>query len=89
MNERSILRKQLQNIVSFGPLLASMYILFYLESQNIWIPETPHRDKITLLVLIVGMAASFIIRSFLWKTSKDEANRRFEKSSENKTNRSL
>ncbi len=70
MNKRTRLRKQLQNVVSFSPLLAAMYILFYLESQNIWMPETPHRDKITLLVLILGMAASFVIRSFLWKKSE-------------------
>jgi len=47
-----------------------MYFLYFLEKNGIWVPETAHRDKITLAVLSIGMAASFFLQSYLNKKFK-------------------
>jgi len=47
-----------------------MYLLFWLGKHEVWLPETPHRDKITIMVLIVGLALSFLLYSTSDKKKK-------------------
>ncbi|MFB0996829.1 MAG: hypothetical protein QMC30_09205 [Porticoccaceae bacterium] len=54
----------LKNAVSAGPWILSMYVLYYAEKHQLWIPETPHRDKITIVVLVLGLALSFLLKSY-------------------------
>ena len=58
-------RLVLDIILAILPWVVSMYVLYWLESAAIWIPETPHRDKISLAILALGMGASFLLYSYL------------------------
>lgn len=49
------------------PCLLSMYILYSLEHGGIWAPDTPHRGKSSVLILMVGMGLSFLLFSLLYK----------------------
>lgn len=52
------------------PLLVVMYGLYWLEQSGTWVPQTPHRDKITIAVLALAMALSFVIQSWFLKREK-------------------
>jgi hypothetical protein len=52
--------------VAFLPWLISMYLLYWLGESEIWAPDTAHRDKITIAVVAVGMALSFLLHSRLY-----------------------
>lgn len=47
-----------------------MYLLFWLEKHKIWIPETPHRDKITIAIVAAGMVLSFLLQSYFARRDK-------------------
>jgi len=49
--------------VAAGPMLASMYFLYWLDREAIWTGETEHRGKISFLVIVVGMSLTFLILS--------------------------
>lgn len=55
--------KALKLAVAMAPWLISMYTLYWLEHGEIWTTETAHRGKISVSILLVGMALSFLIRS--------------------------
>lgn len=55
---------------ALAPCILSMYLLYYLGKYEIWVPETPHRDKMTILILILGMAMSFFARSYFVQRTK-------------------
>ena len=55
---------------ALAPCILSMYVLYYLGKYEIWVPETPHRDKMTILILILGMAMSFFARSYFVQRTK-------------------
>ena len=45
----------LKIVIVATPLLMSMYLLYWLGKHEIWVPETSHRDKITIAILVAGM----------------------------------
>lgn len=49
--------------VAMTPWLLSMYSLYWLEHGEIWTAGTPHRGKITVTILVIGMVTSFLIMS--------------------------
>ena len=55
---------------ALAPCILSMYFLYCLGKYEIWVPETPHRDKMTIVILIIGMAMSFFARSYFVKRTK-------------------
>ena len=55
---------------ALAPCILSMYLLYRLGKYEIWVPETPHRDKMTIVILIIGMAISFFARSYFVKRTK-------------------
>ena len=55
---------------ALAPCILSMYLLYCLGKYEIWIPETLHRDKMTIVILIIGMAISFFARSYFVKRTK-------------------
>ena len=59
--------RNLKKLMSFLPFMVSMYFLYFLEKAEIWSPEMPHRDKITIVVLILGMGMSFYLLSAIKK----------------------
>jgi len=54
----------IKTAIAAGPWILSMYALYYAEKHQIWIPETPHRDKITIVVLVLGLGLSFLLKSY-------------------------
>ena len=60
----------LKIVVALAPCILSMYLLYYLGKYEIWVPETPHRDKMTIVILVIGMAMSFFARSYFVKRTK-------------------
>jgi hypothetical protein len=44
-----------------------MYTLYLLEYGKIWSLETPHRGKISVIILLTGMGLSFVIYSRLFR----------------------
>ena len=57
-------RRALEVALAFAPWVISMYTLYWLEYAEIWTTETPHRGKISVTILVAGMALSFLIRSY-------------------------
>lgn len=55
------------------PAVAAIYLLYWLEQSGTWVPQTPHRDKITVAVLVVGMLGSFFVQSYFLKAAKAKA----------------
>lgn len=47
------------------PWLLAMYLFFWLDSSGTWTSETPHRGKLSVLILASGMALSFLCLSFV------------------------
>lgn len=41
-----------------------MYLLFRLDADGIWTAETADRDVITIAILVVGLALTFLLLSF-------------------------
>jgi hypothetical protein len=56
-------RYVLEIAIVFTPWVISMYTLYWLDYGEIWNSETPHRGKIAVTILAVGMALSFLIKS--------------------------
>jgi len=57
------MRHVLEIAIAFAPWVMSMYILYWLDYGEIWTTETPHRGKISVTILAVGMALSFLVQS--------------------------
>jgi hypothetical protein len=56
-------RRVLEIAISFTPWVISMYTLYWLEYGEIWTTDTPHRGKTSVIILVVGMALSFFVKS--------------------------
>jgi hypothetical protein len=48
-----------------------MYTLYWLETAEIWTIETAHRDKMTIVILVVGMGLSFLVQSHFFKSGRN------------------
>ena len=53
----------LTTAIAVAPWLTSMYIFYWLDSSGTWTSETPHRGKISVVLLTAGMGLSFLIYS--------------------------
>jgi len=51
----------LRMAVVLTPWLLSMYLLYWLDSTRTWSPEAPHRGKLSVAILAVGMGLSFLV----------------------------
>lgn len=50
-------------LIPLIPTFVAIYLLYWLEKSGTWIPETPHRDKITIVILVLGLGLSFFLKS--------------------------
>jgi len=57
----------LKTAVVFAPWLISMYVFYWLDHSETWTSETPHRGKISVALLAIGMSVSFLIWSYFAK----------------------
>jgi hypothetical protein len=53
----------LEVAIAFAPWVISMYLLYWLQYGEIWTSTTPHRGKISVTILAVGMGLSFLVQS--------------------------
>jgi hypothetical protein len=63
-------RHALEVVIAFTPWLISMFVLYWLETNEIWTPETAHRGKISVAILVAGMGLSFLVHSHFAKRGK-------------------
>ena len=56
------LSRIIKNIINFVPWIISIYV-FYLLDTNLWTYETPHRGKISVIIMSVGMILSLKLYS--------------------------
>jgi hypothetical protein len=60
-------RHGLKLAIAFLPWIASMLLLYWLEYGQIWTTETPHRGKMSVAILVVGLGLSFLAHSYLFR----------------------
>ena len=58
------MRQMFEVAIAFTPWVMSMYTLYWLQYGEVWTTATPHRGKISVTILVVGMMSSFLIRSY-------------------------
>ena len=56
------LSRIIKNIINFVPWIISIYVFFLLDT-NLWTYETPHRGKISVIIMSVGMILSLKLYS--------------------------
>ena len=56
--------------VALAPWIIAMYAFYWLDSSGTWTSETPHRGKISVVILGAGMAISFLVHSYLSEHQK-------------------
>ena len=47
------------------PWIVAMYVFFWLDSSGTWTPDTPHRGKMSVVLLAGGMLLSFLAYSIM------------------------
>lgn len=53
--------------IAFMPWLIAMYTFYWLDHSGTWTSETPHRGKISVAILAIGMGLSFLLQSVFAK----------------------
>ena len=66
---KSILVKWLKIILALLPWVVSMYAFWWLDT-NLWTTETPHRGKLSVIIMGAGMAASFLLQSWFFRCDR-------------------
>lgn len=56
-------RWALEVAIAFAPWVIAIYVFYWLYSNGIWAIDTPHRGKMSVALLVSGMALSFLIQS--------------------------
>ena len=51
--------------IALLPWLVSMYAFYWLDSSGTWTTETPHRGKLSVVILAIGMGSSLLLYSFI------------------------
>ncbi|MGI9238767.1 MAG: hypothetical protein ACR2QZ_15315 [Woeseiaceae bacterium] len=51
--------------IALTPWLMAMYVFYWLDSSGTWTSETPHRGKMSVVLLAAGMLLSFLLHSRL------------------------
>ena len=64
-------RHALKVAAAFAPWVISMYLLYWLEYGDIWTTDTAHRGKISVAILAIGMASSFLVHSLIAKRNQE------------------
>lgn len=67
---QSLARRVLQASLAAVPWLVSMYVLYWLQYDQIWTPETAHRGKMSVMILTAGMGLSFLLYSYFIRRAR-------------------
>ena len=60
---QNTLTKGIKIVLCITPMLACMYLLFWISSRQIWDASTPFRDVITGGVVAAGMLSAYLLLS--------------------------
>jgi hypothetical protein len=60
---RTIGRYLVECTLALAPWVLAMYVFYCLQSSGVWTAETPHRGKLSVLLLAAGMLLSFLVQS--------------------------
>jgi len=55
--------KGLKLLIAFTPWVLACYTFYLLHAGGTWTGETPHRGKLSVILLGSGMVLSFLIQS--------------------------
>tara|TARA_B110000008_G_scaffold74008_1_gene75086 strand:- start:3981 stop:4214 length:234 start_codon:yes stop_codon:yes gene_type:complete len=50
----------IKTTIIFTPWIISIYIFYWLDYQ-VWTNDTPHRGKLSVILMTIGMALSFLL----------------------------
>ena len=50
-------------LIALTPWVLACYTFYWLDASGTWTGETPHRGKMSVTLLGIGMALSFLIQS--------------------------
>jgi hypothetical protein len=64
---KTYLQSGFRTFIALIPWLVSMYVFYWLEASGTWTSDTPHRGKISVIILAGGMFLSFLILSHFQK----------------------
>lgn len=64
------LKKAARIALAFIPWILASYAFFWLHASGTWTVDTPHRGKISVMILGTGMILSFLLHSWLNKKTR-------------------
>ncbi|MEL7449965.1 MAG: hypothetical protein AAFN78_12200 [Pseudomonadota bacterium] len=59
------LQRTLLVALALTPWLLSMYTFYWLDASGTWTRDTPHRGKLSVVLLAFGMVLSFLLSGYL------------------------
>ena len=65
VSTESKMAKAVRIAVAFIPWILASYAFFWLHDSGTWTIDTPHRGKISVVILGAGMLSSFLLHSWL------------------------
>ena len=60
---QNALTKGVKIALCITPMLACMYLLFWMSSQRVWDAQTPFRDVLTGGIVASGMLSAYLLLS--------------------------
>lgn len=59
--------KALTIAIALIPWIVASFAFYWLDSSGTWTPETPHRGKLSVMILATGMVLSLLLYTRLSK----------------------
>lgn len=59
--------KALKIAIALIPWIVASFAFYWLDSSGTWTPETPHRGKLSVMILATGMVLSLLLYTRLSK----------------------
>ena len=57
--------KALKIAIALVPWILASFVFYWLDSSGTWTAETPHRGKMSVMILGFGMLASLLLHTWL------------------------
>lgn len=67
---KSGLIRVLKIAIALAPWLISTWTFYWLEASGTWVEETPHRGKMSVVLLGTGLLGSFLLYSWLTRKKR-------------------
>ncbi len=60
-------RLVVESALALAPWLLAIYVFYWLDASGTWTADTPHRGKLSVVLLASGMFLSFLVQSWFQK----------------------